>query len=98
MIKDGDADGDMTISFPEFCHLMAKKIKDENAGEELEKVFQTFAKPGSNLIDHRDLKDIFVELGSEVSLQDCKLLIEMNDSDGDGRLDFNEFVYFLMAT
>jgi len=96
MISDADKDGNETIDFIEFCLVMNKKVKDEDREEELVKVFQTFAKPGKNYIDKRDLKDIFVQLGQDISIEDCKLLVEMNDSNDDGRLEYAEFVRFLL--
>ena len=65
--------------------------------EELIEVFHLFDKNGDGIIDFKDLKEIFVELGTEVSLDDCQLLIELHDRDGDNKLDFEEFVSFLMA-
>ena len=70
MMKDADKDGNLEIDFIEFCHLMAAKVKD-NSEEELEQVFKLFDKHGKQEIDYRDLKDLFVELGTEVSKEDC---------------------------
>ena len=35
MINEVDADGNGTIDFPEFCTLMARKMKDTDSEEEL---------------------------------------------------------------
>ena len=92
MMNDADRDGNMSISFGEFCHLMTRKLKDNDNIEELEDVFWQIAKSGQDFIEHRDLKEFFVAQGTEVSIDDCKLLIKMHDLDGDGRLSFPEFV------
>ena len=37
MINEVDADGNGTIDFPEFCTLMARKMKDTDSEEELKR-------------------------------------------------------------
>lgn len=79
---DGEeADGE--IDFVEFCTLMAKRMKDSEPDEEMQEVFNLFDKDGDGIIDYKDLKEVFVELGTEVSLEDCQLLIELHDLNGD---------------
>ena len=90
-MKDGDEDEDCEIDFLEFCHLMHKTMNGNDRGEELEKVFDIFCKD-TPYITFNSLREIFVELGSDVSIEVCKMLITMHDSNGDGKLDFAEFV------
>ena len=97
MMVDGDEDEDCEIDFIEFCHLMHREINGKDRGEELEKVFNIFCKD-SSFITYNSLKEIFIELGADVSPEVCKMLITMHDADGNGKLDFAEFVQFLMAT
>merc|ERR1712087_235009 len=49
MIKEVDADGNGTIDFPEFCTLMARKMKDTDAEEELTEAFKVFTR--ENTVD-----------------------------------------------
>ncbi|GJR83134.1 molybdate-anion transporter-like protein [Tanacetum coccineum] len=44
MRNEVDADGNDTIDFPEFLNLMARKMKDTDAEEELKKTFRVFDK------------------------------------------------------
>ena len=60
-------------------------------------VFNMFDTDGDNLIDAEDLRRIFIEIGYDVSEEDCELLVKMNDEDQDGYLDFTEFTAAFMA-
>ena len=97
MMEEADDDKSGEIDFKEFAILMAARLNDKEQHEELEEVFNLFDKNGDEIIDYRDLKEIFVELGTEIELKDCKLLIELHDDNGDGLLQFTEFVSFMMA-
>ena len=91
MMKEGDTNNNKEIEFVEFCKLMHKTLNKDDKGEELEAVFNIFCKD-KDYITYHSLKEIFVELGAEVPLEDCKMLITMYDTNGDGKLDFPEFI------
>ena len=98
MMSEADKDSDFNIDFVEFCKLMHTKMEDQNRFDELERVFHLFTKGhGRNTIDYMDLRDVFVQLGQSISIDDCKLLIELRDTDHDRKLDFSEFVGFFMT-
>ncbi|GJS97162.1 calmodulin [Tanacetum coccineum] len=44
MSNEADADGNGIIDFPEFLNVMASKMKDTDAEEELKKAFRVFDK------------------------------------------------------
>ncbi|KAB1227468.1 Calmodulin-like protein 8 [Morella rubra] len=44
MINEGDADGSGTIEFGEFLNLTARKMKENEAEEELKEAFKVFDK------------------------------------------------------
>ena len=88
MMEDADDDNSGEIDFYEFCNLMAKRIKETEQDEALIEVFHLFDKNGDESIDWRDLREVFVELGHEITEADCQLLVKLHDTDGDGRLNF----------
>ena len=65
--------------------------------EELIEVFKQFDKNGDSYVSALDLREVFVEHGLEISLEDCQLLIKLNDPEGNGKLSFKEFVFAIMA-
>ena len=97
MINEVDEDGNGEIDFEEFCGLLIKKMNENEPEEELVEVFKRFDKNNDEKIDAEDLKIIFQELGEEVSDEDCRIMIDEHDIDGDGFLNFDEFVNLMMA-
>ena len=74
MIKEVDDDGSGEIDFYEFCLMLKKKNDEGDKGEEMIRVFNLFSK-GKDTVNHRMLRESFVELGVDLSMDDCKLLI-----------------------
>ena len=75
MINEDDLDHNNKIDMGEFCNLMKTSISPTQRFEELEKVFNDFAKPNTDYIDEKDLKRVFVSLGSNIPMDDCLLLV-----------------------
>merc|ERR1712093_385429 len=82
MINEVDADGNGTIDFPEFLTLMARKMQDSDSEEEIKEAFKVFDKDGNG----------FISAAEEVDE-----MIREADIDGDGQINYDEFVKMMMA-
>ncbi|KAE9445816.1 hypothetical protein C3L33_22294, partial [Rhododendron williamsianum] len=82
MITEVDADGNGTIEFKEFLNLMANKIKETDAEEELKEAFK--------------LRHVMINLGEKLSDEEVEQMIKEADLDGDGQVNFEEFVKMMM--
>ncbi|VFQ65303.1 unnamed protein product [Cuscuta campestris] len=98
MINEADADGNGTIEFPEFLNLMAKKIKETDAEEELKEAFKVFDKDQNGYISPTELRNVMINLGEKLSEEDVEEMIQEADLDGDGQVNFDEFVKMMMHT
>ncbi|GKU85864.1 hypothetical protein SLE2022_250070 [Rubroshorea leprosula] len=92
MITEADTDGNGTIEFVEFLNLMAKKMKETDAEEELKEVFQVFDKDQDGYISANELRQVMINLGEKLSDEEVEQMIKEADLDGDGQVDYDEFV------
>ena len=86
MINEVDADGNGTIDFPEFCTLMARKMKDTDSEEELKEAFRVFDKDGNGFISAAELRHIMTNLGEKLTDEEVDEMIREADIDGDGQV------------
>ncbi|KAA0049321.1 hypothetical protein IC582_012651 [Cucumis melo] len=97
MIKEVDVDGNGTIEFAEFLNLMAKKIKETDAEEELKEAFKVFDKDQNGYISATELRHVMINLGEKLTDDEVEQMIKEADLDGDGQVNFEEFVKMMMA-
>ena len=92
-----DADGNGTIDFPEFLSLMARKMKDTDTEEELIEAFKVFDRDGNGLISAAELRHVMTNLGEKLTDEEVDEMIREADLDGDGHINYEEFVRMMMA-
>ncbi|KAL7643168.1 UNVERIFIED_CONTAM: hypothetical protein RMT77_006458 [Armadillidium vulgare] len=97
MLDEIDIDGDGTFSFNEFVDIVCnvgrpteRSVEDEE--KELRDAFRIFDKHGRGYISASDLRAVLRCLGEDLSEEEIEDMIREVDIDGDGRIDFNEFV------
>merc|ERR1711865_1166306 len=97
MINEVDADGSGTIDFPEFLNLMARKMKDTDSEEEIKEAFKVFDKDGNGFISAAELRHVMTNLGEKLTDEEVDEMIREADIDGDGQINYEEFVKVMMA-
>jgi len=96
MINEVDADGNGTIDFPEFLTMMARKMKDTDSEEEILEAFKVFDKDGNGFISAAELRHIMTNL-EELTDEEVDEMIREADIDGDGQINYEEFVKMMMS-
>ncbi|XP_027714770.1 calmodulin-A-like [Vombatus ursinus] len=97
MIGEIDTDGNGTIDFPEFLSMMAKKMKDTDSEEEIREAFRVFDKDGNGLVSAAELRHVMTKLGEKLTDDEVDEMIREADVDGDGQVNYEEFVRMLIS-
>merc|ERR1711869_189451 len=97
MINEVDADENGTIDFTEFLALMARKMKDTDTEEELREAFKVFDRDNNGFISASELRHVMTNLGEKLTDEEVDEMIREADIDGDGQVNYQEFVKMLMA-
>ncbi|XP_052805683.1 calmodulin-A-like isoform X2 [Mya arenaria] len=97
MLKEIDIDGDGTFSFEEFVQVMANmgglsEQSEEDEEKELKQAFTVFDKSGCGYICASDIRAILQCLGEDLTEEEIDEMIAEVDIDGDGRIDYDEFI------
>ncbi|GAA5877691.1 hypothetical protein JCM8547_003799 [Rhodosporidiobolus lusitaniae] len=97
MINEVDADGNGQIDFPEFLTMMARKMKDTDSEDEVREAFKVFDKDGNGFISAAELRHVMTNLGEKLSDNEVEEMIREADVDGDGQINYDEFVKMMMS-
>ncbi|KAF7313850.1 Calmodulin-like protein [Mycena chlorophos] len=97
MINEVDADGNGTIDFNEFLAMMAKKFQDTDSEEEIRQAFHVFDKDGNGTISVTELQQVMRSLGEKLTDREVEEMIREADTDGDGEINYEEFVRMMMS-
>ncbi|XP_014474998.1 PREDICTED: calmodulin-like isoform X2 [Dinoponera quadriceps] len=102
MLQEIDIDGDGNVSFEEFVEIVsnigastAAPTDQHQEEQELRDAFRVFDKHNRGYITASDLRAVLQCLGEDLSEEEIEDMIKEVDVDGDGRIDFYEFVHAL---
>ena len=70
---------------------MVTAVKEQQA-KMLREHFKAFDKDGNGLISPSELKQSMSDMGQELSAEEIDEMIKKVDIDGDGHLNYNEFI------
>ena len=97
MISVIDTTGDGKINFEEFVAMMEKRKNEADTEQEIINAFRVFDKDGNGLISKAELTNIMSILGDTLTNEEIEEMIIEADVDGDGFINYEEFVRMMMA-
>ncbi|EFJ14562.1 hypothetical protein SELMODRAFT_413463 [Selaginella moellendorffii] len=96
MINEVDVDGNGTIDWTEFLVLMARKMKDADAEEDLKEAFTVLDRNRDGFITEIELKHVMHQLGESFTDEEIADMVREADTDKDGKVSYPEFVKIVM--
>ncbi|XP_037758293.2 calmodulin-A [Chelonia mydas] len=97
MIGELDTDGSGTVDFPEFLSLMARKMRDMDSEEEIREAFRVFDEDGIGYISAAELRHVMTNLGEKLTDEEVDEMIKEADADGNGQVNYEEFVRMMAS-
>ena len=68
-----------------------------HAEEELREAFNVFDKDGNGFISASELRHVMVNLGERLTDEEVDEMVREADIDGDGQINYEEFVKMMMS-
>lgn len=100
MINEIDPDGSLGIVyFPMFLTMINRKLKEGNqiTEDEVIDAFKVFDKEGNGFISATELRHIVTNLGEKLTEDEADEMICEADIDGDGKINYVDFVKIMMT-
>jgi len=97
MVHEVDENGNGCIELDEFIKMMSRTVKESESEKELREAFKVFDKDKDGFISPSELRNVMYNLGEELSELEIFEMIEEADMDGDGRVNFKEFVHMMQG-
>ncbi|XP_070537501.1 uncharacterized protein [Ptychodera flava] len=95
MITEIDSDGNGTVEFPEFIAMMLRKKGECDPENDLREAFKVFDRDGNGYISASELRHVMLNLGEKLSDEEVDEMIREADIDGDGQVNYEEFVLIM---
>ena len=89
--------GSKKIGFDDFMELMEQKNKENDPEIEIINTFQIFAAENNGLIPNEELFHIIRTFGETLTDKEIEEIISEADVDGDGYINYEEFVRMMIA-
>ena len=91
LMSQMDNDNSGEIDFDEFKNVMGGAFFKQYSRSELLSAFKKFDTDNNGYITSKELGEILDRLGRHVSRRDVEAMIKTMDTNGDGKLSFEEF-------
>lgn len=91
-IKEADIDKSGSINFEEFSVMMVDKMKNIDSEEDIIEAFKVFDMDNKGFITVYELRHIMTNLGEKLTEQEVTDMMREADADGDGLINYQDFV------
>lgn len=95
-VKQIDTNGNGKIEFGEFRNFIIKQFKqsksEQDTRQEIRQAFRIFDRDGNGYIEKSELRRAMRSLGEPLSESELDMMIKDADRNGDGKIDYEEFV------
>ncbi|EDW34518.1 GL21536 [Drosophila persimilis] len=95
LVNEVDIDGNGEIDFNEFCQMMNKQKRESDTEEEMREAFQIFDRDHDGFISPAELRFAMINLGEKVTEEEIDDMVREADFDGDGLINYEEFVWMI---
>ncbi|XP_065061093.1 neo-calmodulin-like [Rhopilema esculentum] len=92
LVDEMDYDGSGTIELTEFVRIIEARKETVNIEEAMIEAFRVFDQDQNGFIERRELKNVMKSLGNNLNDKDIDRMMKDADKNGDGRIDFQEFI------
>merc|ERR1711910_33993 len=96
LVLEVDIDGNGTIEFEGFLTMMKKKASEADEEADLREAFKIFDRDKDGYISMKELKKVCSMLGTMLTKEELDEFMAEADKDGNGKLDYDEFVKMLL--
>merc|ERR1712130_811582 len=96
LVMEVDINGDGTIDFQEFLGMMKSKANEADQESDLREAFKIFDRDKDGYIDMKELKKVACMLGAMLTKDEVDEFMREADVDGNGKLDYDEFVKMML--
>ncbi|XP_044756798.1 calmodulin-A-like [Coccinella septempunctata] len=93
-LDEFDPENTGVIDFKTFLLILKKNLQPMNE-DDLKLCFVIFDKDGNGHIGTREIKYVTSHLGKKYTEEEIDDMLKEVDADGDGRINFEDFVYFM---
>ncbi|KAH3748475.1 hypothetical protein DPMN_182921 [Dreissena polymorpha] len=90
--KTIDKDKNGKIDITEFKEYIRQQFKKQDISTQAREAFRVFDRDGNGSIDRKELKYAMKLLGEKLSEMDVSEMITEADTNGDGKISFEEFL------
>ena len=77
---------------------MEMRLQDRDHEEELREAFRVFDKDGNGMISSEEFRRAMKTMGHQLSDQEVDEMIHEADINGDGQIDYHEFVKMMIGS